>query len=204
MSKLNESLNNAIDNLDAFYLTESDNNVKSELETVISKFNSKLPSLDLKINGDIDEILEDLEIYLDEIEVDEDGDFTSNYDSFNIQGKITWGSWIEQAIADYIVESLDDNDFFTTSNSEESDEDPVAFDKETELNKLHADDIYYEIAEALHLDTESAEEIIRDIKNRLDELDIEPEKYLELVKQYIADGKDVNSILDDIEFGPEE
>lgn len=207
MSNLNEALNNAIDKLGSYYLTEDEStDIKSKLETVIAKFNSKIPSLDLEINGDIDEILEDLNIYLDEIGIDEDGDFTSNYDSFTIQGIITWNDGIEQAIADYIVESLEDNDLFITSNSEDSNESPVAFDKETELNNLHTDDIYYEIAEFLHINpnSEDFESTLESMKNRLDELKLEPEEYLELLKQYQADGKNINDVLDDIEFGSEE
>lgn len=193
MSKLFE----AVDNLDNYTA-----DLKSVLNSVIKKFNEELPALDLKINGNIDEILEDLELYLEEVEINRSEDYSSNYDSFNIQGEITWSDGIEQAVADYVVESLDDNDFFTTSNSITSDEDPVAFDKETELGKLHADDIYYEIAEFLHIDPNSGdfESTLESMKNRLDELDLTPEKYLELLKQYQADGKNVNDVLDDIEF----
>lgn len=193
MSKLFE----AVDGLDN-YTTD----LRSVLDNVIGKFNEKLAGLNLKINGDISEILEDLELYLEEVEINNDGDYSSNYDSFNIQGEIVWNDGVEQAIADYVVESLDDNDFFITDNSISSNEDPVAFDKETELNNLHADDIYYEIAEFLHIDPNSDdfESTLESMKNRLDELDLTPEKYLELLKQYQADGKDINDVLDDIEF----
>lgn len=95
------------------------------------------------------------------------------------------------------------NSFITPEDLDESDEDPVAFDKETELERMHEDDIYYEIVEFLHIDKDEADfsDTIHSMKNRLDELKLEPERYLELLKQYQADGKNVNDVLDDYEFG---
>ena len=95
------------------------------------------------------------------------------------------------------------NGFISSEDLDESDEDPVAFDKETELERLHEDDIYYEIAEFLHIDKDEADfsDILYSMKNRLDELKLEPKRYLELLKQYQADGKNVNDVLDDYEFG---
>lgn len=82
-------------------------------------------------------------------------------------------------------------------------DDVVAFDKETELENLHKDDIYYKIAEFLHIDSnaDDFEETIYNMKMRLDELDLEPEKYLELLNRYQEEGKDIHDVLDDYEFG---
>ena len=72
-----------------------------------------------------------------------------------------------------------------------------------EASKCDEDDIYYEIAEFLHIDKDEADfsDTLYSMKNRLDELKLEPERYLELLKQYQADGKNVNDVLDDYEFG---
>lgn len=95
------------------------------------------------------------------------------------------------------------NGFISSEDLDESNEDPVAFDKETELERMHEDDIYYEIAEFLHIDKDEADfsDTLYSMKNRLDELKLEPKRYLELLKQYQADGKNVNDVLDDYEFG---
>lgn len=68
---------------------------------------------------------------------------------------------------------------------------------EVEENTEYEDNAVSQIMHILNLDPSNLD----DLFNRLDELQLEPEKYLSYLKMYKEEGKDINDVLEDYELG---